>query len=63
MTLQCCRCKTWMTDCTVYEEAGVTAGFYKAEWWPDFANPGEVNICDDCMHKDPRYIQAHRGTR
>nr|WP_143838143.1 hypothetical protein [Nitrospira cf. moscoviensis SBR1015] len=34
----------------------MTAGYYVAEAWQKYANPGEVYICDSCMWADPRYI-------
>jgi len=36
-------------------DGGMTAGYYVAAGWPEFANPGEVYICDACMWADPRY--------
>ena len=36
-----------------------TAGFYRTgpgSFWQRYANPGELIICDGCMHANPRYI-------
>lgn len=38
---------------------GMTAGYYVAKAWIQFANPGEVFICDNCMWTDPRYIAVY----
>lgn len=38
---------------------GMTAGYYQATGWPQFANPGEIFICDDCMWSDARYIAVY----
>jgi len=42
----------------------MTMGYYLATGWPDFSNPGEEYICDECMFKDARYIAIYgvRGT-
>lgn len=36
---------------------GMTAGYYLAAAWPDFAKVGEHYICDHCMWSDPHYIE------
>ncbi len=43
-------------------DGGMTAGYYHVEGtngWGQFANPGEVFICDACMWADPRYIAVY----
>lgn len=40
----------------------MTVGYYDAKGWPQFANPGEVFICDACMWEDPRYIAIYGHT-
>ncbi len=42
-----------------FETVGMTAGYYRADAWPKFANPGEVMICDSCMWHDQRYIAIY----
>lgn len=37
----------------------MTAGYYLAAAFPQFAHPGEIYICDDCMWADPRYIAVY----
>lgn len=57
-TIICSRCGK-----TVNGKRGenYTAGFYDVTGipWSEFANPGEVNLCDECMWVDERYIQVY----
>lgn len=51
----CDRCKKPIDG---FRSEGATAGFYDTsapEPWGKFANPGENNVCDNCMWSDPRY--------
>lgn len=60
----CSRCYKDLTDLIALSDEGMTIGYYRAKGWAEFCNPGEENICDDCMFKDPRYIAIYgeRGT-
>lgn len=46
---------------------GFTAGFYRiakdGEGWGQYTNPGERNVCDECMWADPRYIADYGDSR
>lgn len=57
VTVVCDRCRK-----TVEGMRGprYTAGFYDAEAWVKYTNPGEKIICDNCMWSDARY-QADYG--
>lgn len=52
--ITCDRCKKKIDG---FRDHGMTAGFYdtSTDLWGKFANPGEKNVCDDCMWSDPRY--------
>jgi len=54
----CSRCRRVIADFQP-PAGGVTFGYYLAEAWPKFANPGDVYICDACMWADPRYVAAY----
>lgn len=60
----CSRCYKDLTGLIALSDEGMTMGYYRAKGWVEFCNPGEVNICDECMFKDPRYIAIYgvRGT-
>ncbi|MEK6860575.1 MAG: hypothetical protein AABY07_01265 [Nanoarchaeota archaeon] len=55
----CDRCKEKIEG--GWETYNFTAGFYRigANQWEEFGNPGEEIICDNCMHKDHRYIEKN----
>lgn len=55
----CSRCHKPIADFAPPEQNGVTAGYYVAAAWRDYANPGEFHICDTCMWADPRYIATY----
>ena len=55
----CSRCKQPIKNFSPPESGNFTAGYYVAQGWLEFSNPGEVYICDDCMWKDPRYISVY----
>jgi hypothetical protein len=56
----CDRCGAIIED-GFRDESGMTAGFYDVTGtaFKGFANPGEKDVCDNCMHKDPRYIAEY----
>lgn len=63
----CSRCGTDLTACVVASTPEITKGYYDVSqgYWKQFAAPGEVLLCDDCMHADPKYrehLQPRRGT-
>ena len=39
----------------------MTAGYYVVNkgYWKAYGNDGEVNICDNCMFADARYIKRY----
>lgn len=41
--------------------AGMTMGYYHD--WTHMTNEGEVDVCDRCMHTDPRYIKMYGPIR
>ncbi len=56
----CSRCNKLVDEDGSDEPRGMTAGYYYVRFsWSEFANPGEVFICDECMWKDPRYIALY----
>lgn len=39
-----------------------TCGYYnvrRGTYWHKFANEGELQVCDNCMWDDPRYIAVY----
>ncbi len=61
ITIICDRCKKEIQG---YIEEGVaTSKFYDVSpgAWDEFAYPGEKYVCDECMHRDPRYHKAYFG--
>jgi len=60
VTVKCDRCGK-MIDGIRTETA--TAGFYAVgptgEPWGNYANSGEIIVCDTCMWKDPRYLKDY----
>jgi hypothetical protein len=52
----CDRCKKEV-DSPPPTGEGMTAGYYHN--WTQFTNPGEVNVCDECMWADARYIAVY----
>jgi hypothetical protein len=57
-TVDCSRCGK-IIDSPPPEPSEMTAGYYIAAGHQQFANPGEVYVCDACMWADPRYIAVH----
>ena len=57
-SIDCSRCGR-IIESPSPEPGECTAGYYVASGWPQFANPGEVYICDACMWADPRYIAVY----
>ena len=63
VTVICDRCKRSIEG---LRTGSATGGFYDIEaggWWAGFADPGEKNVCDDCMHSDPRYVAVYGKRR
>lgn len=60
-TIDCSRCgKIVDSPPPVKSDVGsMTAGYYVAASWPQFANTGEVYICDECVWVDQRYIAIY----
>ena len=61
ITITCDRCKLEVKDFIIGEAS--TGSFYQVRYpgyWSKFANEGESEICDSCMHKDERYIEVYR---
>jgi len=62
-TITCDRCKTVINgfrDMAI-KSIAFTAGYYKVDngYWERYGNVGEINICDDCMFSDARYIKIY----
>ncbi len=61
LTAICSRCKK--DTGSPLPDGGMTAGYYHVgagpSGWSQFANLGEVYICDECMWSDPRYIAVY----
>lgn len=56
VTVTCDRCGREIEGWEETDPIGMTAGYYNVETgWPQFANPGEKVVCDQCMWADPRY--------
>lgn len=57
ITIQCDRCKKELKD--AFYDGECTAGYYDTTAsespWAKFSEPNENQVCDDCMHSDPRY--------
>lgn len=55
MELQCSRCKKNVVSALKMPD--FTGGYYEVAQgeWSKYANPGEVYLCDPCMHSEPRY--------
>ncbi len=60
--MTCDRCKHTF-DGDKDADGGFTMGYYEVgptgKAWGDFANPGEIVVCDACMFADPRYIAVY----
>lgn len=56
---RCSRCQTVLRHFVPPDECEMTAGYYLASAWPQYANPGEIYICDACMWADPRYVAVY----
>ena len=58
MLRPCDRCGKGSYEADIKEEEeSITAGYYRG--WTEFTNPGELIVCDACMHADPRYIAVY----
>lgn len=61
ITIICDRCKKEIQGFKISGE--VTGGYYEVgplgNVWGKFSNPGERNVCDNCMWTDPRYVVAY----
>ena len=56
----CDRCKKEVKEFLISE--GYTGGYYQVtfpSYWNKFANEGEDQVCDSCMHKDERYMEVY----
>lgn len=51
----CDRCKKRVLSNPPYD--GMTAGYYHN--WTHMTRAGEVDVCDECMHADPKYIAMY----
>jgi two-component SAPR family response regulator len=60
ITITCDRCKKLVYG--VKDEL-FTGGYYETSLsiWAEYANTNEKQICDDCMHKHPRYLIEQHG--
>jgi hypothetical protein len=58
-TAICSRCNKDTGSPLPNPSGGMTAGYYVAAGWKQFANREEVYICDACMWSDPRYIAVY----
>lgn len=62
---KCDRCSQWIRGIEIEatnDYPGGTGGFYyvgPAYYWTRYSNPGETVVCDNCMHKDERYIREY----
>jgi len=65
ITITCDRCGKVVTGnmehCDEYGGT-ITSGFYIVSEgnWKEFGRWEEENICDDCMHSDPKYIEMYK---
>ena len=62
ITVVCDRCGARFHEID-FPIKGMTAGFYIAAGWPEFFDPGEEYLCDDCVHYDARYIKIYGKTK
>lgn len=59
--MNCDRCHQLIKNFEPPSE-GFTSGYYDMSGWPEFANQGEIFVCDWCIHTDQRYLNAHGWT-
>ena len=64
ITITCDRCGKVVNGSieNIPEYGGiVTSGYYivSEENWKEYARWDEENICDDCMHADPKYKEKY----
>ena len=62
--IQCDRCGKLIDGIKDYypeKDITITGGFYVVSEgiWQTCQRWEEENICDDCMHSDPKYIKTH----
>lgn len=60
ITVQCDRCGKIVRG--QYDELSqTTAGYYDVSngSWSTFARWEELNVCDECMHSDPKYKKMY----
>jgi len=57
--VNCSRCQLDLSSLAAVSGNGMTVGYYNADGWVGFCDPGEKYICDACMFKDPRYIKIY----
>ena len=62
VTVTCDRCGKQIRGLRTED---MTAGFYdtSGHTWGQYANDGELVVCDDCMWSDPRYIAVYGDNR
>lgn len=61
IAFECDRChKPVSGGYEIDRETAFTSGYYlvDAGSWHVFARPGEIRICDACMHADPAYLKT-----
>jgi len=62
-TITCDRCKSIVDGFlnNSIKSIVVTSGYYVVDkgYWKNYGNVGEVNVCDNCMFIDPRYIKSY----
>lgn len=58
--IECDRCHNIIEG--FVQEGVATSKFYDVspgQGWDKFANPGENNVCDRCLHQDARYRASY----
>ena len=57
MKLTCDRCHANFEG---FKTEHFTAGYYEMDAWSDFRqSPEEQKVCDECMFKNPKYIEIY----
>lgn len=56
--ITCCRCERVIIG---YKDGEITEGYFDMSdpEWAEYSNPGEDFVCNECMHKDERYLKDY----
>lgn len=60
--IECDRCGVEVNGTVLIDGDDIvcTGGFYDVvNGWTEYAEPGEMIVCDKCMHSDPKYKEIY----